>query len=255
MAAQRLVLLFLLITAAEYLDANDDYNVSLSLSEQNCPYKPITARCIVKKLPNNEAFFLSWQCTGHDGIKEERLVLCDPGRVTNFKCLFGEVYDVNGDCNGTFITSNATFLTSVTGDLNLTCSNGVSEMQGVSASVKDLPTPTLLTNYSMSQVDDENYEITLWWIHNNTESVATEYILSVTNSSSPHSPYMYHATQHMEISLNVYVGFEYNFTIMALGCGGNLTSEPSNMLSISLIGTSTPTDQGETSSMSLCSLC
>ena len=70
----------------------------------------------------------------------ERLVLCNTGTVLNINCQFGVVYNVTGvcKCNDTVLVSEATFLAASAGYMTLSCSDGQSDEQQISISLKGI---------------------------------------------------------------------------------------------------------------------
>ena len=90
----------------------------------------------------------------------------------------------------------------------------------------DLTTPSI--NYTRSTSKDEIYNVTVWWTKDDCTPNDVEYIVSVTNSSSP-GP-MYHVKTLMQLNLTLYCGIEYNITVTAQLCSGRIKSETSNQL-------------------------
>ena len=64
-------------------------------------------------------------------MEEERLVFCNTEDNLDLHCQFGTAYDVTGscECNDSVIMSNVTFFAPPSGDMTLSCSNGVYEKQ------------------------------------------------------------------------------------------------------------------------------
>ena len=94
----------------------------------------------------------------------------------------------------------------------------------------DLTTPSI--NYMRSTSNGEIYNVTVWWTKDDCTPNDVEYIVSVTNSSSP-GP-MYHVTTLTQLSLTLYFGIEYNITMTAQLCSGRIKSETSNQLRLYL---------------------
>ena len=69
------------------------------------------------------------------------------------------------------------------------------------------------------------------WNDNNIFS-DIEYILSVSNSSSPTQKPVEFVTTMTRKSLTLYAGVQYNISITAERCGGNLTSNASAGLTL-----------------------
>ena len=108
------------------------FAVSLTLNvDEVCPYQTVTAHCAMKKPPNSQNLFLSWQCSGQNGLEEERLVFCNTGNIVDLHCQFGEVFHVTGacDCDDTVVMSNVTFVVPSSGNVTLNCTNGALSKQ------------------------------------------------------------------------------------------------------------------------------
>ena len=87
----------------------------------DCPFDPITLRCIVQKKPQTS--FLSWKCS--ENI--EQFVICNP--IVAFNCEFGRLTNITGscECGGSIIVSEATFLANSNSARSLICSDGVQQ--------------------------------------------------------------------------------------------------------------------------------
>jgi hypothetical protein len=216
--------------------------VSLALNvSEICPYQPVTAHCVVKKPLNNPNPFISWQCSGQNRVEEERLVFCNTQDNLDLHCQFGTAYDVTGSCkcNDSVIMSNVTFFAPPSGDMTLNCSNGVYEKQ-VFVSMNGIEAPTL----SFIELTGKNniHDVEIMWNDNNIFS-DIKYILSVSNSSSPTRKPVEYVTTMIRKSLTLYAGVQYNISITAERCGGNLTSDFSAELTLYFEETSGPADE------------
>lgn len=90
----------------------------------------------------------------------------------------------------------------------------------------DLTTPSI--NYTRSTSNGEIYNVTVWWTEDECTPNDVEYIVSLTNSSSPHP--MHQVTTLTQLNLTLYFGIEYNVTVTAQLCRGRIESETSNLL-------------------------
>ena len=89
-----------------------------------------------------------------------------------------------------------------------------------------LETPVL--NYTMAKFDDDVYKVTLWWIINEDPPDDVSYDLLVVATDSSTQNHTNNASNLTQISLCY--GTEYEVTVTALRCGGNVTGEPSEPL-------------------------
>ena len=89
-----------------------------------------------------------------------------------------------------------------------------------------LETPVL--NYTMAKIDDDVYKVTLWWTINEDPLDDVSYDLLVVATDSSTQNHTNNASNLTQISLCY--GTEYEVTVTALRCGGNVTSEPSEPL-------------------------
>ena len=80
-------------------------------------------------------------------------------------------------------------------------------------------------------VKNNIHDVAIVWNDNNMFS-DIEYILSVSNSSSPTRKPVEFVTTMMRKSLTLYAGVQYNISITAERCGGNLTSNFSAELTL-----------------------
>lgn len=76
--------------------------------------------------------------------------------------------------------------------------------------------------------------MTVWWTKDDCTPNDVEYILSVTNSSSP-GP-MHYDTTLTQLNLTLYFGIKYNITVTAQLCGGRIKSEKSDQLHLHFNG-------------------
>lgn len=86
----------------------------------------------------------------------------------------------------------------------------------------DLNTPLLTMNGEVNAKNNLINEVTIEWTK---EDCKVQYILSLSNSSSP-DPVNYDVTNFTQKTLDLNVGIEYNVTVTAMLCGENQTSEP-----------------------------
>ena len=83
------------------------------------------------------------------------------------------------------------------------------------------------------ELTDKNniHDVEIMWGDNNIFS-DIEYVLSVSNSSSSTQKPVEFVTTVKRKRLTLYAGIQYNISVTAQRCGGNLTSNPSANLSL-----------------------
>ena len=87
--------------------------------------------------------------------------------------------------------------------------------------------------YYVDKLDKNYHNITVAWSNDGAED--TEYVLSTANSSTeiPFSkPEIRVIAHNNSVNLALRVGVGYEISVIAQRCGGNLTSNSSNVLSI-----------------------
>ena len=80
------------------------------------------------------------------------------------------------------------------------------------------------------------HDVLVWWGNSDDPTLSDiEYILSVRNSSSPTQPVKF-ITRDTHMSLPLDAGIQYNISVLAQRCGGDLTSNTSVELQLMFNG-------------------
>jgi hypothetical protein len=225
-----LFLLVALLGTASSLTCSDEpnFNVSLSLlsSYSFCPKQPITAQCIVNR-NTSMGDYLDWDCDDREG---SGTVICRSGNVDDFSCSYGEVNVTNRcDCTSPVIISEVTLLAPHSGgNENLYCSNGRDKKE-LHFATPELNTPKLIIkNDSNLYIDENHCNVTIMWTTDDSNVDDIEYVISVSNSSSP--VYMNLTTTITIMNVTLQVDVNYSIVVHSLRCQGNLVSNSSNVL-------------------------
>ena len=96
-----------------------------------------------------------------------------------------------------------------------------------------LNAPVLLDNYTVVNMDNGTYKVTLWWTKGTCAPDDVEYNLTLTNTSSKET---LKVTKQTQTTLYLNPGIEDVIAVTAQLCDGDLKSETSNELTLYISG-------------------